>query len=54
MKPILLNLPEPYVKALDRMVKAGLYPSRNEAIRLAVHDLLIAERWDRKKERDRT
>lgn len=45
MKQILLNLPEPYVKALDRMVKAKLYPSRNEAIRLAVRDLLNVEKW---------
>ena len=48
MKPVLVNVPEPYIRALDRMVKQGYFPTRNEAIRLAIRDMLNAERWNRK------
>ena len=40
MKLITLYLPEPYIKALKRMVDAGFYPNRAEAIRTAVRALL--------------
>jgi antitoxin ParD1/3/4 len=42
---ITLYLPEGYVRALDRLVADGFYPSRAEAIRFAVRDLLYSEVW---------
>ena len=43
MKLVTLNLPEPYIKALDSLVKAKRFPSRAEAIRIAVRDLILDE-----------
>lgn len=43
MKLITLYLPEPYIKALDRLVKRKMYPNRAEAIRFAIHDLINSE-----------
>jgi Arc/MetJ-type ribon-helix-helix transcriptional regulator len=43
MKLITLQLPEPYIQALDRLIKAKKYPNRSEAIRLAVRDLIYSE-----------
>jgi Arc/MetJ-type ribon-helix-helix transcriptional regulator len=40
MKLVTVNLPEEYISALDRLVKAHFYPNRAEAIRMAVKDLL--------------
>ena len=40
---IALYIPFEYKRRLDRLVEAGLYPSRSEAIRTAVLDLLRAE-----------
>ena len=40
---IALYLPAEYKRRLDRLVAAGLYPSRSEAIRTAVLDLLRTE-----------
>jgi len=48
MKLITLHLPEPYIKALDRLVSEKYYPNRAEAIRVAVRDLLTVEAWGRK------
>ena len=48
MKMITLHLPEPYIRALDRLVKEKFYPNRAEAIRVAVRDLLSAEAWGRR------
>ena len=46
MRFITLNLPEPYIKALDWLVKEKrVYPNRAEAIRIAVRDLLNVEAW---------
>ena len=47
VKLITLHLPEPYIKALDRLVKEKYYPNRAEAIRVAVRDLLTVEAWGR-------
>ena len=47
MKMITLHLPEPYIRALDRLVKEKFYPNRAEAIRV-VRDLLSAEAWGRR------
>jgi Arc/MetJ-type ribon-helix-helix transcriptional regulator len=48
MKLITLHLPEPYIMALDRLVKEKYYPNRAEAIRVAVRDLLNVEAWGKK------
>jgi len=40
MKLITLHVPEYYLKALDLLVKQKLYPSRAEAIRIAIRDLI--------------
>ena len=45
MKLITLHLPEPYVKALDKLVEQKYYPNRAEAIRVAIRDLLNDELW---------
>jgi len=44
VKLITLNLPETWVEKLDQLVKEEMYPSRAEAIRMAIRDLLKAER----------
>ena len=44
---ITLHLPEPYIKALDKLVDEKYYPNRAEAIRVAVRDLLNVEAWGR-------
>lgn len=43
MKLITLNVPEEYLSMVDALVKRGLYPSRAEAIRLAIRDLALRE-----------
>ncbi|MCK5592729.1 ribbon-helix-helix protein, CopG family [Candidatus Bathyarchaeota archaeon] len=45
---ITLHLPEPYIRALDQLVREKFYPNRAEAIRVAVRDLLSVEAWGRK------
>lgn len=40
MKLITLLVPTSYLDALDQLVAEGFYPSRAEAIRFAVRDLL--------------
>jgi len=47
MKLITVYLPESYLEALDELVREGRYPSRAEAIRVAVRDLLNKEYWPR-------
>jgi Arc/MetJ-type ribon-helix-helix transcriptional regulator len=47
MKLINLYLPESYLVALDQLVAERFYPSRAEAIRFAVHDLINSEVWQR-------
>ena len=43
MKLVTVWIPRTEVEKLDEIVKRGFYPSRNEAIRFAIHDLLRAE-----------
>ena len=43
MKIITINLSEPHVKALKMLQDLGLYPSRSEAIRVAIRDFLQKE-----------
>ncbi|MGD8505786.1 MAG: ribbon-helix-helix domain-containing protein [Candidatus Bathyarchaeota archaeon] len=45
MKLITLYLPEPYIKALDKLVNERFYPNRAEAIRVAIRDMLNVEAW---------
>jgi Arc/MetJ-type ribon-helix-helix transcriptional regulator len=45
MKLITLYLPEPYIKALDKLVNEQFYPNRAEAIRVAIKDMLNVEAW---------
>ena len=37
------HLPEHFIEALDKLVKAKVYPNRAEAIRVAVRDLIMRE-----------
>ena len=50
MRMITLHLPEPYIQALDQLVKDKYYPNRAEAIRTAVRDMLSVEAWGRRRE----
>lgn len=43
MRIITINLAEPHVKALKMLQDLGLYPSRSEAIRVAIRDFLQRE-----------
>ena len=47
MKLISVKLPEKYLEGLDTLVRIGVYPSRSEAIRVAVRDLLKREVWEK-------
>jgi Arc/MetJ-type ribon-helix-helix transcriptional regulator len=46
---ITLHLPEPYIKALDKLVDEKYYPNRAEAIRVAIRDLLNVEAWGQRR-----
>jgi len=52
VKVITLNVPEPYIEALDELVMASVYPNRAEAIRLAIRDLVKGEVWEKKYSND--
>jgi len=41
---ISVHVPEEQVRALDELVKCGLYPNRSEAIRKAIQDLIEKHR----------
>jgi len=43
MKQITLKVPEHYLDAIDDLVREGFYPTRAEAIRLAIRDLIVKE-----------
>ncbi|MCS7139687.1 MAG: type II toxin-antitoxin system ParD family antitoxin [Candidatus Nezhaarchaeota archaeon] len=43
MRIITVKMPEAYLRDLDELVKSGAYPSRSEAIRAAVKELLGKE-----------
>ena len=45
---ISVHIPRRMLEGLDELAKSGLFPSRSEAIRVAVRDLLIKEREKRK------
>jgi len=41
---ISVHLPRPMLDELDELVRKGAFPSRSEAIRIAIRDLLLKER----------
>ncbi|MFX1498542.1 MAG: ribbon-helix-helix domain-containing protein [Promethearchaeota archaeon] len=43
MKIITINLPEKYLAAIQTLNDLGVYPSRSEAIRIALKDFLKDE-----------
>ena len=43
MKIITINLPEKYLSAIQILNDLGIYPSRSEAIRIALKDFLKDE-----------
>lgn len=43
MKIITINLPEKYLQAIQILNDMGIYPSRSEAIRVALNDFLDKE-----------
>jgi len=42
---VTVKMSEIYVNGLDKLVEIGMYPSRSEAIRVAIRDLLRRELW---------
>jgi antitoxin ParD1/3/4 len=42
---VTVKMSDIYVKGLDKLVEIGMYPSRSEAIRVAIRDLLRRELW---------
>lgn len=47
MKVVSAGLPSVYIEGLDELVRGGMYPSRSDAIRAAVRDLLKDELWNK-------
>ena len=45
MRLVTVKMSDIYVNGLDKLVENGMYPSRSEAIRVAVRDLLMRELW---------
>ncbi|NWF96801.1 MAG: type II toxin-antitoxin system ParD family antitoxin [Candidatus Thorarchaeota archaeon] len=45
MRLITVKMSDIYVDGVDKLVKKGMYPSRSEAIRVAIRDLLMKELW---------
>ena len=45
MKLVTVKMSAIYVNGLDKLVEIGMYPSRSEAIRVAIRDLLRRELW---------
>ncbi len=43
MRIITINLPEKYLQAIQILNDMGVYPSRSEAIRIALNDFLAKE-----------
>jgi Arc/MetJ-type ribon-helix-helix transcriptional regulator len=43
MKMITVHIPERYLDALEDLVDKGHFPSRSEAIRVAIRDLIKSE-----------
>jgi len=43
LKIITVKIPEIYIELIDELVRLGIYPSRSEAIRVAIRDFLRRE-----------
>lgn len=43
MQNITINLPDAYCDAIERLLKRGIFPSRSEAIRVALKEFLDRE-----------
>jgi len=43
MRVVTVKLQEAFLKGIDELIEARIYPSRSEAIRVAVRDLLKKE-----------
>jgi antitoxin ParD1/3/4 len=43
LKVVTVHLPEPYLQAIDELVRRRLYPNRAEAIRMALRDFIRSE-----------
>jgi len=52
MRIITVKIPEAYLRELDELVKSGMYPSRSEAIRVALRELLKRELYDQSESGD--
>lgn len=48
LKTITIHIPYAYLKELDKLVEIGKFPSRSEAIRVAVRDLLMLHKKELK------
>jgi len=46
---ISVHLPRQMIEELNELVKRGVFPSRSEAIRVAIRDLLLRERGTRER-----
>jgi Arc/MetJ-type ribon-helix-helix transcriptional regulator len=46
MRIITVKIPEAYLRELDELVRLGVYPSRSEAIRVALRELLKRGLYD--------
>jgi Arc/MetJ-type ribon-helix-helix transcriptional regulator len=40
LRAVTVRIPEAYIEAMKKLVKAGLYPSVSEVIRVAIRDLV--------------
>ena len=45
-KLISFKCPEAFLEGLNELVRAKIYPSRSEVIRVAIRDLLRRELWE--------
>ena len=45
MKTVSVKVPDRIVRAIDMLVRRGVYRSRSEAVRAAVAELLRSELW---------
>ncbi|MEZ0318622.1 MAG: ribbon-helix-helix domain-containing protein [Pyrobaculum sp.] len=46
MALISFHVPQTYLEALDELVRLGIYPSRSEAVRAALRELLAKYKLD--------
>ena len=46
MRLVTVHLPTEFLRGLDELVRLQKYPTRSEAIRIAIRDLLVDELWN--------